>query len=228
MRKRLRRCIVVVVRSGYRSARAVRALLAGPHVRRGLERVVRSIGGDGENAGTLAVYVVVAAASAGGLTLASACSGLGVSESLQLAGAIVVGVAAVSAAIALVRRQRGHTEKLELRWLLTRTAARLGEQHRHVPGARTLQLACQPHALSFAARSAGPALQHVTRMACLRLASYPARRLISMLGPALELHGAYQTSLDSGRFVRHFALTALELADVSALPQVRLGTFAET
>jgi hypothetical protein len=217
MQKRLRRCIVVVVRSGYRGARALRALLGGPEVRRGLERLVRSIGGDGEDAGTLAVYVVVAAASAGALTLASACSGLGVSESLQLAGALVVGVIAVSAAVVLVRRQRGRTEKDELRWLVTRTAARLSGQHRHVPGARALRLACQPYGLLFAARSVGPALQHVTRMACVGLAAYPAKRLIPMLGPALELHGAYQTSLDSGRFVRHFALTALELSGESAI-----------
>jgi hypothetical protein len=37
-----------------------------------------------------------------------------------------------------------------------------------------------------------------------------------MLGPALELHGAYRVSLDSGRFVRQFALTALELSGESA------------
>jgi hypothetical protein len=214
-RTRLGACIIIVVRSGYRGARRVRAAMQGPRVQRALRHLASLLGGEGEGAGTLAVYVVVAAASAGALTIASACAGLGTSELLKVAAALTVGALAASAAIVLVRRRSGPSQRISMRSLVVSTAANIGARYRSVPGSRALQWACDPRALLALATSARPALQYVTTKACSSLISYPAQRFIPVLGPALDMLGAYKTSLDSARFVRHFALTALELSSAA-------------
>jgi hypothetical protein len=209
---RLIGCIIVVVRSGYRGARCVRAVMKAPRTQRALQRLVQLIAGDGEDAGVLSISVVVAAASAGALTLAAACAGPGAAELLKLAGAVSVGAVAISAAIVLVRRRSGPSHGLTLRGLVVRTLARLGAPYDQVPVARVLHWACEPSPLPALVDAARPAFGYVTAAARSGLMLYPTRRMLPVLGQALDVLEACKTSLDSARFVRHFALTALHVS----------------
>jgi hypothetical protein len=211
MGKRSTRRIVVVISWGLRGLREVRRACA-PQLRRALDLAVRVTGGEGEGAETLTVYVFVAAASIGALTLAGAFSGGGASELCKVAGAIAVGAIAVRAAIVLVRRCQGRTSRIGVRPLIAATVASVGAQHEHVPAARALQFVCEPSRLWAGTDLARAAVSYLLRTALSRVVKHPVLSLAPMLSPVVDVIDGCQATLHSARFVRQFALTAVELS----------------
>jgi hypothetical protein len=63
-----------------------------------------------------------------------------------------------------------------------------------------------------------PELQYPSSAQLLRLALLPAKHLLPGIALAVDVHGAYQHSRESARFVREFALAAAALCPARELP----------
>ena len=81
-----------------------------------------------------------------------------------------------------------------------------------LPTAQALQLACAPQLLWQGPNALRVALTYAARQAAQHVALHPIRSASRALAPALELLGAYQNTVDDVRFVRRFALTAVEIS----------------
>ena len=210
-RKRANRYLVIVVRAVVIGVKRVQAAVA-PRVQGVVTVVVRVTGCDGADAQMLAVHVALAALSGGVLALASALTPTGPSELLKLAGELAVGAIAVHAAITLVRSRSG-LRGAPVSALIG--AALLGVARRHPTPALALAgvaATCPGRRWVEPARAAA---RQLTKRVVSRAALRPAKRAVPGLGQALELMSLYRTSLDSARYVHHFALRA---ADTYRLP----------
>jgi hypothetical protein len=187
--------------------------------------IVRVISSDGDSRSPLTAHIVIVAGSSALFGAGAAWMGVGGSELCKLAGALVVGALAVSAASLLVKRQLG-ADSREWRPLLAATVRLVLPAHAGVPAARLLQLVFDPPR-TLAALSAGVTraaialpLQHGQAAMMRRV-----MRSVPMLTLALDAHETYRDVQMSVRFVRHFALTAAALcpapAEAYALPLVR-------
>ena len=178
-----------------------------------MTQVARDAGGEG-----VETHIIVAVVSTAAFALGAAWSGVGVSELCKLAGAIVVGALAVSAASTLIRRQLGH--QIELRPLLASTALTVLRSHARLPAARVVRVALEPQpstavaSVSIALAALAPSVESLGDATVLRLALSPALHLVPGVRAAFEAHDAYQSCLESARFVRTFARTAAELCPV--------------
>lgn len=216
-----RRPVIILVCSVIRLGRRVRATCA-PLVNSVTDVVVRVVTSDGVRCSALTAHIVIAAGSSVAFGAGAAWVGVGGSELCKLAGALVVGALAVSAASLLIRRRLGAGSG-ELRPLLTSTARLVLPAHAGIPAARVLRLAFDPPRTLAAvsaevtrAALALPARQGQAALLRLLLCSVPALAL------ALDAHATYNDMQESARFVRHFALTAAALcpppAEALALP----------
>jgi hypothetical protein len=217
---RTRRPVIIAVCAVIRVGRRLRASCE-PFVRGVSRVVVQIVSYDGECTTTLTAHVIVAAATGAAFSIAAAFAGVGPSELCKLAGAVVVGALAVSAASVLIRRQlRGSSAGPALRPLLASAARQVIAEHAHHPAARALRVLLEPRR-SAAVATVGaalvvlapalPSLRAPSSAQLLRLVLKPAKRLVPVMGFALDVHGAYQHSRESARFVREFALTAAAL-----------------
>lgn len=211
--KRTRRPVVVFLCAVIRIGRRVRTTCA-PHARgaqRWMARVAREVGAAG-----VETHIIVAVVSSAAFAIGGAWSGVGTSELCKLAGAVVVGALAVSAASTLIRRQLGH-QPHELRAVLAGAALTVLRHHTGLPAARVLRVALtqqrSPAAASvnIALAALTPPLEALHDPKLLGLALRPALRLVPAVGVALDAHGAYLDCLESARFVRAFAQTAAAL-----------------
>jgi len=189
-------------------ARRVCVTIVSP-VRRGFEKLVRWVGGDGDGAKTLTVCVLVAAAGAGAFCILGAYAGSGTSELVDIVAALAVGALAVGAAVILVRRRLGHGD-IDLRSLVKRAIARIDPEHQHGPAVRALTVACEPSTLLPTRQTLPHAVRYVARRALKKLVERPARH-VPVMGSVLDVFSAYQTTVGSARFVQQFALTAVEV-----------------
>lgn len=226
---RTRRPVIIAVCAVLRVGRKLRASCE-PFVRSVSRVAVRIVTHDGECTTTLTAHVIVAAAAGAAFSIGAACAGVGSSELCKLAGAVVVGALAVSAATVLLRRQlRGSSSRHALVPLLASAARQLIAAHAHHPAARALRVVLEPRR-STAVATVGaaiavlapalPWLPYPSGAQLLSLALKPASRLVPGVSLALDVHGAYRHSRESARFVREFALTAVALCPVPQ--QVRL------
>jgi hypothetical protein len=203
--------------------RVGRRLRAGcePFVRGVSRVVVRVVSCDGDCATTLGAHVIVAAATGAAFSIGAAFAGVGSSELCKLAGAVVVGALAVSAASMLVRHQlRGSSASHALKPLLAGAARQVSSGYDHHPAARALRVVLEPRRSAAVATvgaalavlaPAMPALRMPSNAQLLRLALKPAKHLVPVMGIAMDVHGAYRHSRESARFVREFALAAAAL-----------------
>jgi hypothetical protein len=180
-------------------------------LRLAVRAVVRLAGGEGEHAEILAAHVVVAVAGGAALTALAAVAHGPTSQLCKVARTALMGAVAVSAVVVLVRRTGGDAERASIRPLIAQTARRLTASSASPPAARALQVACDPHLLWASSNSLRPALRHAARKTVSRLAIEPVVTCTPGLGSALEILDGYRTTVESARFVREFALTALEL-----------------
>jgi len=219
--KRARRPIVVLLCAVIRVGRRVRTTCA-PHARgaqRWLTRVTREAGAAG-----VETHIIVAVVSSAAFAIGAAWSGVGASELCRLAGALVVGALAVSAASTLIRRQLGHRPS-ELRPLLAGAALAVLRHHTGLPAARVLRVALAPQrspaaaSVNIALAALTPPLDAFEDPKLLGLALRPALRLVPAVGVAIDAHSAYLDCVESARFVRAFAQTAAALCPpAQALP----------
>ena len=175
-----------------------------------VQAIIKLAGGDGEHAPVLAVYVRVAAATEAAFALAAALTGGPASELLKLASGLAIGAVAVSAAVVLVRHARGPARLGQMRPLLLATARRVDTSV--LPVAHALQLACAPRQLRQDPSPLRWVAHYAAHHAVAQLATHPISSVSRKILPALELLDACRTTVDSARFVRHFALTAAELS----------------
>jgi hypothetical protein len=217
---RTRRPVIIAVCSVIRVGRRLRASCE-PLVRTVARVAVRVVTYDGECTTTLTAHVIVAAATGAAFSIGAAFAGVGSSELCKLAGALVVGALAVSAASVLVRRQlRGSSVRHALKPLLASAARHVIAEHAHHPAARALRVVLEPRR-SAAVATVGatiavlaPALPHLVKpwkADLLRMALKPATRLVPGMSLVFDVHGAFRHSRESARFVREFALTAVAL-----------------
>jgi hypothetical protein len=217
---RTRRPVIIAVCAVIRVGRRLRASCA-PLVRGVSRVVVQIVTDDGECTTTLTAHVLVAAATGAAFSIGAAFAGVGSSELCKLAGAVVVGALAVSAASVLIRRQlRGSSAGHALRPLLALAARQVIAEHAHHPAARALRVVLEPRR-SAAVATVGaalavlapalPSLQCPTSAQLLRLVLRRAQHFVPVVGLAMDVHGAYRHSRESARFVREFALTAVAL-----------------
>jgi hypothetical protein len=217
---RTRRPVIIVVCAIIRAGRRLRAGCE-PLVRSVSRVVVQVVTDDGECATTLTAHVIVAAATGAAFSIGAAFAGVGSSELCKLAGAVVVGALAVSAASVLIRRQlRGSGAGHTLKPLLASAARQVIAEHAHHPAARALRVVLEPRR-SAAVATVGaalavlapalPLLQWPSSAQLLRLVLGRAKHLVPGVGLAMDVHGAYRHSRESARFVREFALTAVAL-----------------
>lgn len=215
-----RRPVIIAICTVIRVGRRLRAGCE-PFVRSVSRVAVRFVSHDGECTTTLTAHIVVAAATGAAFSIGAAWVGVGPSELCKLAGALVVGALAVSAASVLIRRQlRGSSAGHALRPLLASAARQLIAEHAHHPAARALRVVLEPRR-SAAVATVGaaiavlapslPSLRAPFDAQLLRLVLAPAKHLLPGMGLALDVHGAYRHSRESARFVREFALTAAAL-----------------
>jgi hypothetical protein len=210
-RKNLHHCLVFIVRVGLRGADRLRSACR-PRALIVVRAIVRVAGGDGEHAELLAVHVLVAAAAGTALTLAAAFTGGPASELLKVLRTLAIGAVAVSAALLLVQRARGPAQSARVRPLLLLTTRRIAPREAQLPAARALQLACDPGALWTGTDPIRLVVRYAARKALSQVTTRPITQLSPVIGPALDLVGAYRNTLDSARFVRQFALTAVEVS----------------
>jgi hypothetical protein len=217
---RTRRPVIIAVCIVIRVGRRLRASCE-PFVRSVARVVVRVVTDDGACTTTLAAHVIVAAATGAAFSIGAAFAGVGSSELCKLAGAVVVGALAVSAASVLIRRQlRGSSAGHALKPLLASAARQVIAQHAHHPAARALRVVLEPRRSAAVATlgatiavlaPALPLLQFPSSAQLLRLVLKRAQHLVPGVSLALDVHGAYRHSRESARFVREFALTAVAL-----------------
>jgi len=216
---RTRRPVIIAICTVIRAGRRLRASCE-PFVRNVARVVVRVVAYDGECTTTLTAHVLVAAATGAAFSIGAAFAGVGSSELCKLAGAVLVGALAVSAASLLIRRQlRAGSDRPALRPLLATAARQVIAQHAHHPAARVLRVVYGPRrstaiatvGVAIAVLAPALPLQDPTTAQVLRFALKPASRLVPAVGLALEVHGAYRHSRDSAQFVREFALAAASL-----------------
>ncbi|HTV26071.1 MAG TPA: hypothetical protein VMG12_45550 [Polyangiaceae bacterium] len=195
-----------------------------PFVRNVARVAVRVVAYDGECTTTLTAHVIIAAATGAAFSIGAAFAGVGSSELCKIAGAVVVGALAVSAATVLIRRQLDSGgARPSLRPLLASAARQVISGHAQHPAARILRVVYGHHP-SLAVATVGlavavlapalpslPSLSEPGNAQLLRFALKPAKRLVPGMGIALDVHGAYRHSRDSARFVREFALAAASL-----------------
>jgi hypothetical protein len=215
--------VIIAVCAVIRMGRRLRTSCE-PFVRSVTRVVVRVVTSDGECTTTLTAHVVVAAATGAAFSIGAAFAGVGSSELCKLAGAVVVGALAISAATVLIRRQLGGTNvNPALQPLLASAARLIIADHAHHPAARALRVVLEPRR-SAALATVGaaiavlapalPCLSYPSGAQLLSLALKPARHLVPGVSLAMDVHGAYRHSCDSARFVREFALTAAALCPV--------------
>ena len=209
--KNLRHCLVIVVTVGLRGAQRLRRACR-PRVLIVVRAIVRVAGGDGEHAELLAAHVLVAAATGAALTLAAVFTGGPAAELLKVARMLAIGAVAVSAALILVQRARGPAKSARVRPLLLLTTQRIDAREAQLPAARALQLACDPRVLWTGTDPARLVVRYAARKALSQVTTRPITQLSPVIGPALDLVGAYRNTVDSARFVRQFALTAVEVS----------------
>ena len=210
-KKHLRHYLVVVVAITLRGAQRLHSSCR-PKLRVVVRALVRVAGGDGEHAEVLALHVVAALATGAALTIVAACSAGPAAQLLEIARVLAIGAVAVSAAVVLVRRARGSARRAPLRPLILATAQRVDSCEARVPAALALQLACDPRLLCAGKDPIRLALRYATRQALSHVATQPWSSVSRSIAPALDLLGACRSTLDSARFVRHFALTAVALS----------------
>jgi hypothetical protein len=209
-RNQVRRGLVVAIAVGIRGTRALKKS-CGPQLRLAVRAVVRLAGGEGEHAEILAAHVVVAVAGGVALTALAAVAQGPTSQLCKVARTALMGAVAVSAVVVLVRRAGGKAERARMRPLIARAAHRLTASSASAPAARALQVACDPRLLWTGHDSLRPALRYAARKTVSRLAIEPVVTCTPGLGWALEIIDGYRTTAQSARFVREFALAALEL-----------------
>lgn len=217
---RTRRPVIIAICTVIRVGRRIRAN-CDPLVRSVARVVVHVVADHGECTTTLTAHVIVAAASGAAFSIAAAVAGVGPSELCKLAGALVIGALAVSAASVLVRRQLRSSASLRaLKPLLAAAARQVMGEHAHHPAARALRVVLDPRrSATVAAVGAAiavlapglPLLAVPSSAQLLCLALKPATRLLPVVSVAMDVHGAYRHSRESARFVREFALTAAAL-----------------
>jgi hypothetical protein len=209
---RTRRPIVVFLCAVIRVGRRVRTTCA-PHARgaqRWVTRVAREVGVAG-----VETHIIIAVVSSAAFAIGAAWTGIGTSELCRLAGAMVVGALAVSAASTLIR-QLGHRPS-ELRPVLAGAALTVLRHHTGLPAARVLRVALAPQrspaaaSVNIALAALTPPLAALEDPKLLGLVLRPALRLVPAVGVALDAHGAYLDCVESARFVRAFAQTAAAL-----------------
>ena len=224
---RARRPVIIALCTVIRVGRRLRANCE-PFVRNVARVVVRVVACDGECAATLTAHVIVAAATGAAFSIGAAFAGVGSSELCKIAGAVLVGALAVSAATILIRRQLGDgSARAALRPLLAGAARHVVREHAQHPAARILRVVYGQHRSSAVATvgvaiavlaPALPSLPALDDAQLLRLLLQPAKRLLPGMSLALDVHGAYRHSRDSARFVREFALTAASLCPPTREP----------
>ena len=214
------RPLVVVLCAVIRVGRRVRTICA-PRAR-GAKRWMVRVAREASAAG-VEIHIVVAVVSTAAFALGAAWSGVGTSELCKLAGAVVVGAVAVSAASSLIRRL-GRSPS-ELRPVLASTALAVLRQHARLPAARVLRVVLGPRcspataSVSIALAALAPDLETLENPQLLGLALRPALRLVPAVGVVLDAHDAYRDCFESARFVRAFAQTAAALCpSPKALP----------
>jgi hypothetical protein len=209
--KTLHRYLVVVVAVGLRSARRWQRT-GGPKLRVVVQAAVRVAGGDGEYAVVLAVHVLAAAATGAAVTIAAAFATGPAAQLLEIARVVAIAAVAVSAAVILVRHARGSARLRSVRPLILATARRIDSSQTPGLAALALQLACDPRLLWAGPNPIRLVLRHAAQHVISHVAQQPLASLPALIGPALNLFGAYRTTIDNARFVRDFALTAVELS----------------
>ena len=209
--KHLHRCLVVVVAIGLRGARGWRRTCA-PKLCVVVHAVVSVAGGDGEHARALAAHVAAAAAATAALSIAAALSSGPAAQLLEATRIVAIAALAVSAALVLVGRARGSARRGAVRPLILATARRVDSLAAPLPAAFALQLACEPRLLWASAQPIRLALHHAARQVVSRATTNPWTSVPALISPALSLLGTCRSTLDSARFVRQFALTAVELS----------------
>jgi hypothetical protein len=212
--------VIIAVCAVIRVGRGLRASCE-PFVRGLSRRAVRVVSSDEDCAATLGAHVIVAAASGAAFSIGAAFAGVGSSQLCKLAGAVVVGALAVSAASMLVRHQlRGSSARHALKPLLASAARQVISGHGHHPAARALRVVLEPRRPALVAAvgaavavlaPALPSLRIPSNAQLLSLALKPVEQLVPVMGIALDVHGAYRHSRESARFVREFALAAAAL-----------------
>jgi len=207
----VRRYVVIVLVVGLRGARRLQRT-CGPKLRVVVRAVVKIAGGEGEHAELLALHVLVAAATGAGLTLAAAFTAGPPAELLKIVRLVAIGAVAVSAAVVLVRRTSGSARRTPVRPLIRATARRLDSGEAPPAAARALQLVCDPPLLWAGPNAIRPALCYAARNVLSHVAKHPLTHLSPAIVPALELLDGYHGTVDSARFVRQFALTAVEVS----------------
>jgi hypothetical protein len=230
---KVRRSLVIVACWVERGPPALRAALrhlgsasTRSRARRGLDTalsrlrgcaqlVVQRIGGQAEGAVLLTGCVLVAAASTAAIAIIAGQLGSGPGELLELAGALAVGVFAVGATVWLLRVRAGATAPLELRALTASVLHRLEPRHQRGRALRVLRAACDPRCLLPSQRLLRDCIEQLARRARKEIVHRPLRHL-PVLGSALRVLSVCEDTLDSGRFVREFAFTALELYSEAA------------
>ena len=164
--------------------------------------------------GIVEVHIIVAAVSTAAFALAAAWAGGGTSQLCKVAGAVVVGALAVSAARAVIRRRQLGERPSELRPVLASAARTVLGSHSQLPAARLLRVLLGPRR-SAASASVGIALAvwapSLSDPTLVRLALKPALRLVPAVGAAFDAHHAYCDCVESARFVRTFAEAAASL-----------------
>lgn len=208
-RRRSKTYIVVVMRAVLSGVDRVKVAFA-PRAQRVIAIVVRVTGCDGAEAEMLAVHVALAALCGGALALASALTGTGASTLLKLASELTLGAIAVHAAVTLVRSRSGVPQHAPLRRLIAAALADVAGRQAALPVLRALAILCEPGRRWAELQPARSTLRYAAKQVFSLTAVRPAKRALPGLGQALELMSLYRTTLDSARFVHHFALSAAE------------------
>lgn len=213
-----KRPVVVILCAVIRVGRRVRETY-GPYMRDAKRWVVHRA--THTAVGIVEVHIIVAAVSTAALALAAAWAGGGTSQLCKVAGAVVVGAVAVSAARAVIRRRQLGQRPGELRPVLASAAHTVLGSHSRLPAARLLRVLLGPQR-SAASASVGIALAvwapSLADPTLVRLALKPALRLVPAVGAALDAHHAYRDCVESARFVRTFAEAAASLCPEPELP----------
>jgi hypothetical protein len=208
-RRRSKTYIVVVMRAVLSRVDRVKAAFA-PRAQAVVTIVVRVTGCSGAEAEMLAVHVALAALCGGALALASALTGAGPSTLLKLASELALGAIAVHAAVTLVRSRSGVLPHAPLRTLIASALADVAGRQAPLPVLGALAVLCEPGRRWGELQPARSAFRYAAKQAFSLTALRPAKRALPGLGQALELMSLYRTTLDSARFVHHFALNAAE------------------
>jgi hypothetical protein len=160
---------------------------------------------------SLTRHALLAGAAAGTVALAKAFAGPGVSELLDVAGAVAVGAIAVSAVICVARRSR-RGGWVHVRALIVATARRVAPAHRQLLAVKTLEFVCAPRSFVLLL-TPGPWLGQAAEWAVTKVILDPALERVPVFGLALQMVGVCKASVRHALFVREFETSAAQLCE---------------